>query len=296
MDFIGYERAADRVWVPAGNTGSVDVLAGGALTRIDGFPTKEIERNGRKHLVGPSSIAFGDGFAYVGNPGDNSVCAVDEKTLTKKGCLILDDMPDALEYVAATREVWATTPNSRTIAVLDASAPAELAKKAIVTVAGAPECDAVDEAGGRYFTNLEDADLTIALDLRDHHLRATWKPECGEDGPKGLAFDASHGWLFVACADHVAMLDAAHDGRILSKVDTGDGVDAITWDSGLHRLFVGSAGAGKLSVVAVGADGALSVVRSVPTAPGARNAVVDRKGNAFLTDSAGGRILVLPPG
>jgi len=48
MDYIAYDRAHHRVWVPAGNTGSVDVVDAGTdrVTRIDGFSTAEVERRG----------------------------------------------------------------------------------------------------------------------------------------------------------------------------------------------------------------------------------------------------------
>ncbi len=39
MDFLVYDRARHRVWVPAGNTGSVDVIdaATAKVTRIEGW-------------------------------------------------------------------------------------------------------------------------------------------------------------------------------------------------------------------------------------------------------------------
>jgi hypothetical protein len=43
-------------------------------------------------------------------------------------------------------------------------------------------------------------------------------------------------------------------------------------------------------------DGALSVLAKVKTAEGARNAVVDGSGNAYLTDARGGQILVVSAG
>ena len=67
MDFVVYDRSRHRVWVPAGNTGSVDVIdaATAKVTRIEGFPTKEVERNGNTRTVGPSSASVGDGVVYV---------------------------------------------------------------------------------------------------------------------------------------------------------------------------------------------------------------------------------------
>src|SRR5690349_18230685 len=74
MDYIACDRPHHRVWVPAGNTASVDVIdtATEKLTRVEGFATKEMERNGNKRTVGPSSVTVGDGVVYVGNRGDSS--------------------------------------------------------------------------------------------------------------------------------------------------------------------------------------------------------------------------------
>src|SRR3989442_1749270 len=71
MDYIAYDRAHRRVWVPAGNTGRVDVIdvGSGKVTEVGGFPTQEMERRGKKRTVGPSSASVGDGVVYVGNRG-----------------------------------------------------------------------------------------------------------------------------------------------------------------------------------------------------------------------------------
>src|SRR5438132_4690044 len=76
MDYIAYDRAHHRVWVPAGNTGSVDVLdaTNDQVTRIEGFPTAEMERQATKPTVRPNSVTVSNGFVYVGNRGDSTVC------------------------------------------------------------------------------------------------------------------------------------------------------------------------------------------------------------------------------
>src|SRR5258706_11286944 len=79
LDFLALDRGRHRVWVPAGGTGSVDVIDTKTkdIRRIEGFPTAEVERRGKKRMVGPSSAILGDGFVYVGNRADSSLCAVD---------------------------------------------------------------------------------------------------------------------------------------------------------------------------------------------------------------------------
>ena len=67
MDYLAYDRTRRRVWVPAGNTASVDVVdvTTERVTRIEGFSTAEMERHGTKRIFGPSSAAVGVGADLV---------------------------------------------------------------------------------------------------------------------------------------------------------------------------------------------------------------------------------------
>jgi len=293
MDFLVYDRARHRVWVPAGNTGSVDVIdaATARVTRIEGFPTKEVERNGNKRTVGPSSASVGNGVVYIGDRADFSICAVDGESMKKGACLALDSSPDAVGWVAATKEVWVTTPRDRSIRVLDAARPGTLTAKTKISLPGEPECYAVDDARGVFFTNLEDADKTVAIDLKARSVVSTWEPACGAGGPKGLALDRGADVLFVACPDHVVALDAANGGRRLASIDVGPGVDSIDYDESRHELFAAAATAAKLVIAKFDPPGTLAVVLTVPTPAGARNAIAGDDGVAWLTDSREGKVL-----
>jgi DNA-binding beta-propeller fold protein YncE len=292
LDYIVYEPAHSRVWVPVGSTGSVDVLdtATSTFTRVDGFKTAEREMNGKKRTLGPSAAAVGDGFVYVGNRASNQVCPVDGNTLKPAKCLKLATGTDGVAYVAAVREVWVTTPKDQTLTVLDASNASALTLKTTVKTDGAPEGYAVDEAHGLFFTNLEDKGGTVIVDVKTHKIKATWSPGCGTDGPRGIAFDAKENFAIVACTDHVQVLDAAHDGALLGKLDVGAGVDNIDYVNG--KLYVAAGKAGKLTVASIDDQGKLTVVASGDTSEGARNAVADANGNAYVADSLGGRLLV----
>jgi DNA-binding beta-propeller fold protein YncE len=295
MDYLAYDRTNHRVWVPAGNTARVDVIdvTNGQVAQVEGFPTQEMERRGKKRTVGPSSATVGEGVVYVGNRGDFTVCAVDAATLAKGACAKLESMPDGLAWVGSAKEVWVTTPRDKSIIVLDASAPGALSIKTKMSFEGEPEGYAVDDARGIFFTNLEDKDRTLAIDVKSHQVKSTWMSNCGEDGPKGLALDHALDFLFVACADKVKVLDAGHDGKELSMVATGDGVDNIDYLEAKHELYAGAARAAKLTVAVIDAQGKLAPKAVVATTDGARNAVVTDEGAVYLTDSKGGKILVV---
>ena len=297
MDYITFDPHTGFVWAPAGNTGAVDVVdtASGKITQISGFPTTEVEVRGRKRRVGPSSVTVGDGVVYVGNRADSTVCAVDARSLVRGVCGRLDSMPDGLAYVAPTKEVWVTTPRDKSVRVLDG---ATLSQKAKLSFDGQPEGFAVDAARGRFYTNLEDKDRTLAIDLKSHQTVATWKPECGEEGPHGLRIDEKGGLLFVACSTRTAALDAGHDGAVLSSVDTGDGVDDLDYAPARHLIYAGAARAGKLTVARVDGRGKLTVVAQVPTREGARNGVVVKDGTVYLAHASAPKsndLLVVSP-
>ena len=294
MDYLLYDPRTKAVWVPAGNTGAVDVVdtATGKVTRVDGFPTKQVERRGHSFTVGPSAAALGDGVVYVGDRGDSSICAVDDTRLVKGTCGQLDSSPDGVAYVAKTGEVWVTTPRDKSIRILDGKT---LAQKARLAFDGDPEGFAVDAVRGRFYTNLEDKDVTLAIDVASHATVATWKPACGERGPHGLRVDAAAGHLFVACSTKVETLDAGKDGAILGSADTGEGVDDLDYAPATHTLYAAAARAGTLTVATVDASGKLAVTAVVPTRPGARNGVVADNGRVYIAHGKGSELVVAVP-
>src|SRR5436190_6955364 len=115
LDYFAYDHATGKLWVPASNTGSVDVIdeKTDAVSQITGFLTGEIERRGRKITVGPTAASIGDGVVYIGDRGDATICVIDAKTHARGECVPLSTdhtiTPDGVVYVAATKELWITT-------------------------------------------------------------------------------------------------------------------------------------------------------------------------------------------
>jgi len=178
MDYLAYDQAHDRIWVPAGNTGNIDVIdvASGKVTALSGFATAPPRMPGRPRM-GPSSAAVAAGVVWIGNRGNNQLLAFDGGSLAPVGAVQLDVMPDGLAYVGSTRELWATTPADKGINVISlegAKAPRQIAD---IKVDGSPEGFAVDEARGIFYTNLEDKDRTLAIDLRTRKVTTDWPSE-----------------------------------------------------------------------------------------------------------------------
>jgi hypothetical protein len=292
LDYIVYEPVNARVWVPVGTTGSVDVfdVAHNGFARVDGFKTIDKEMRGKKRTMGPSAAAVGDGVVYVGNRASNEVCPIDTRTLKRGRCMQLSSATDGVAYVASVKEVWVTTPKDQSLTILDASKPESLRAKTTIKTDGAPEGYATDEARGLFFTNLEDKGGTLAIDVRSHKIEAAWNAGCSADGPRGVALDAVHDFVVVACTDHLQILDAAHDGARLGTLDTGAGVDNI--DVVGATVYAAAGKAARLTVATIDERGQFAIVATGDTAEGARNAVADERGNVFVADSQGARLFV----
>ena len=297
LDYFAAERPAGRVWIPAGNTGSVAVLdvAKQSVQRIEGFATGTRTVRGNLRTLGPSAVSLGGGMAFIGNRASSEICTIDARKLSKLACVTLAVATDGVQYVAPTKEVWVTTPGDHSITVVDVSDASRPRQAARIPLAGASEGYAVDDGRELFFTNLEDKDQTLAIDVRSRRVVKTWSAHCGPDGPRGLAYDPARQFLFVACTDRVGVLDTAHDGRLLSSLAAGAGVDNIDFLASQRRLYVAAGKAARLTVAQVENDGKLVALGSAPTAAGGRVVVVTGDGTAVIGDPTHGGVLVLTP-
>jgi len=292
MDYISFDAATNSLWVPAGNTAAVDVVdvTTGKVRQILNLPTAEVQARGGTRVLGPSGVSSGQGVVYIGNRGGSDVCAFNSRTLAQVACQHLDARPDGVAYVAPTKEVWVTTPGEQGIRILDGTS---LAQKTKLTFPGNPEGYAVDAKRNRFYTNLEDKDRTIAIDLKTHDTVATWNPACGGGGPHGLGLDVAAGHLFIGCDAAAEVMNVGGDGAVLSKVETGNGVDDIHYESATHLLYVGAARAATLTIARADSAGKLTTVAQVSTQNGARNGVVTKDGTVYLAHGGGVKLPAL---
>jgi DNA-binding beta-propeller fold protein YncE len=238
LDHLAYDRARGKLWVPASNTGNVDVIdeSTDAASEISGFNADEVELEGHKVRLGPTAVSIGNGVAYIGNRGNSTVSIIDSQTLERGESLQMTPAspetgaaPHGVVYVAMTRELWVTTGPGKSIEVFDASEPRHLKWKLRIPLDGSTEGFAVDNERGQFYTNIDDIGKTVGIDLRSHKIVSKW--DVGSSDLQGLALDANRGFVFVACQDHVVSLDIGHDGRVVDSVTTGAGLDDIDFSA-----------------------------------------------------------------
>jgi DNA-binding beta-propeller fold protein YncE len=307
LDYFAYDHAKGKLWVPASNTGSVDVIdeKTDSVSQISGFPTGEIERRGRKITVGPTAASIGNGAVYIGNRGNATICAIDANTLSRGECVPVSPdggvTPDGVLYVAANRELWITTrpkvgadpAAAKSLQIFDASDPQHLKWKTKIPLENLAEGYAVDNERGLFYTNIEDAGITLAIDVRTHNVVAKWKP--GSSDLQGLALDTAQRFLFVACGDHVVSIDAGHGGKVIDSITTGAGLDNIDYSPDTKLLYAAASQAANLTIAEVDDHGKFHLKATVPTVKGARGVVAGKGDTAYLIDPAEGGILKLTP-
>jgi DNA-binding beta-propeller fold protein YncE len=300
LDHLAYDRSKDRLWVPASNTGDVDVIDCGfdTVSHVSGFSTGEVELEGRKARLGPTAVSVGEGVVYIGNRGNSSLCVIDSQTLARDECVPVsrassesDTGPHQVAYVAATREVWVTTGPGKSIQIFDVSEAGHPKFKTKIDLDGATEGAAIDTKRGCFYTNISEKGTTTAIDLKTRKVVSKWN--VGSNELQGLALDSQRGFLFVACTDHVVNLDITHDGKLLDSIATGAGLDDIDFSPEKKLLYAAASITATLSIIEVSDDGTFHLKALVPTAKGARGVAAGKNSTAYLIDPGKGQILKL---
>ena len=292
FDELRYARALGKLLVPAGRTGSLDLVdpATGAVEAIAGFAESSPGRSG--HGEGTTSADEGAGLLFAIDRTRTTVDVIDPAARAIVGSAGLAAEPDYVRFVASRRELWVTEPDAEQIEIfaLPEGAPPAPEKRGLIAVAGGPESLVIDARRGRAYTHLWKGG-TVAIDLATRAIVATWSNGC--EGSRGIALDEARGWLFTGCREgRATVLDVA-DGRLLSSAPTGAGVDIIDYDAGRGHLYVPASQSATLTILGVSAAGELSVLGTAQVAKGAQGVATDGAGRVFVGDPLAGQLVVV---
>ena len=293
FDDLRFDAALHRLLIPAGRTGNVDLIdpATGAITSISGF--SKIARYDAGHGQSVTSVDVGEGWLFATDRSALTLAVVDLAAHRIVARVPLASAPDYIRFVAPTREVWVTEPGKKRIEVfsLSKATPPVPTHVAFIDAPGGPESLAIDARRGRAYTHKWKS-ATMAIDLKTRAVAATWSAGCAD--PRGIALDQARGFLLVGCEDGTAaVLDIAHDGKLLSTVRSGSGVDIIAYDPGRAHLYLPGDESATMAIIGVSPKGGLSILGTVPTAKEAHCVTIDERGGAYVCDPRQGRLLVV---
>jgi DNA-binding beta-propeller fold protein YncE len=259
-DYLSIDPTARRLYVTHGTHIAV----------IDLDAQKVVGDIGDTPRVHGFAIAADLGRGFSSNGDEAKVSIVDLKSLGTVSKVATEENPDAIVYEPGHKEVYAFNGKGHSATVIGASSGAVVAT---IPLPGKPEFAAVDPAAGRVYVNIEDKNEILAIDTAAHKVVSTWPIAPGESA-SGMAFDAANHRLFVGCDNKLMLMVDSTNGKVVSSVPIGAGVDANAFDPQLHLAF-SSNGEGNLTVAHEDSPQKLTVVQTVQTQKSARTMALD---------------------
>lgn len=289
FDDLRYSAALHRVLVPSGRSGRLNLIDPATLTvsSIKGFSARA--QYGGGHDDGPTSVDEGRGLLFVTDRSSQRLLVVDPKTKTISKAVKLAAEPDYVRFVARTNELWVTEPSAARIEIFALSPDNTPAAVATIPVTDGPESLVIDAARSRAYTHRWHK-TTLAIDLTSRAITAEWPNAC--EASRGIALDEARGWLFSGCSEGTAaVLDVAHDGKLLSKVAYGSGFDVIDYNARLGHLYLAGGACHCLVTLGVDKAGKLTLLERVSAPAGTHCVTADDVGHAWVCDPAAGQLL-----
>ena len=292
FDDLRFATGLGKILVPAGRTGTLALLDPDtqAVTLIPGFSARD--EYGAGHYEGTTSADEGAGFLFAIDRGSLRLSVIDPVTKTIVSFAILGGSPDYVRYVEPTGELWVTEPDEDQIEVftLSQGEPPTATHAAFIPVKGGPESLVIDQTRNRAYTNLWEGEMVV-LDLAARAITLTFPNGC--KGSRGIALDEARGFVFACCSEGKGVaLDLSHDGKLLSSITVGAGVDIISFNPELSHLYVPGGKSATMAIADVSESGQLTLLGTVTTAKGSHCVVSDDRNNAWVCDPAHGQLLL----
>lgn len=212
------------------------------------------------------------GRGFTSNGREGTVSIFDLKTLKPISKVqSVGENPDAILFDPATKRVFTFNGRSHDSTAIDAASGNVVGK---IELGGKPEFG-VSTDQGELFVNIEDKSELVALDPKELKVKSRW-PLAPCESPSGLAIDKKNRRLFVGCDNKMMAVVNADNGKVITTLSIGDGVDADRFDA-QNKLAFASCGEGVLTVVKEDSPEHFSVAQNVKTLRGARTMELDPK-------------------
>jgi DNA-binding beta-propeller fold protein YncE len=214
-----------------------------------------------------------DAKTHHGFASSKPVAMWDTHTLKVEKTIPVDGRPDGILNDSFNHRVYIFSHSAPNATVIDAKSGDVLGT---IDLGGAPE-QAVSDGKGHVYVDLEDKGSVAVIDAKAMKLQTTYSLNGKGDGCAGLALDAKHNVLFVACREPqvMVMLDAK-TGKYLADLPLAGGSDGAVFNPKTGEAF-SSHGNGTLSVIKETSPTTFEVEQTVQTMPGAKTLSLDAK-------------------
>lgn len=281
-DYVTVDADARRVYVPRStHIMVVDEDSGKLIGDIPGM-------NG---LHGVAVVPEFNRAFVTGNKTEQegTIYIFDLKTLKLTSSIKSNSIDtDSLIYDPLTKHVFVNNGDGMNLTVVDAAT-----EKVVGTMAynANPEA-AVSDGKGSIFQDLEDKRSVIEYDAKTLTVKNKW-PTGPCVSPVGMAMDRTHRRLYVSCRGEgnvpgVLIVMNADNGKVLTSMPIGIGVDGNVFDSGTGDIFAtcrdsGDGKTGATYVFHADSPDKISLVATVKTIYGARTVALDPKSHHIFS-------------
>jgi DNA-binding beta-propeller fold protein YncE len=269
-DYVTVDEAGRRVYVSH-------------ATRVDVLDADTCEIKGTiPDTAGVHGIAVAPeiGRGFTSNGRSSTVTIFDLKTLKKLGEVKTGKNPDAILYDPATKRVLAFNGGSKSATVIDAAEGKEVAT---LDLGGQPEFAAAD-GKGHVFVNIENTNEVLKLDAEKPAVLERWKLDPGKT-PTGLSMDTKKHRLFVGCRNKMLIVVNAENGKVLTTLPIGSGVDATAYDPEAGLVFASNSD-GTVNVVRQEGADKYEAVGTLKTRPRSKTMGLDPKTHRLFIPAA----------
>jgi YVTN family beta-propeller protein len=269
-DYLSVDSAAKRLYVSHATKAVVVDLSKDAVAG-------EIADTPGIH----GAIAVPPDRIFTSNGRGNNVSIVDAKTLQTLSKVETGANPDGILYEAKQKAVYTFNGRGNSATVIDA---ASSKVTATIPLGGKPEAAVTDDAAGRAYVNLEDKNSVAVIDMAKHEVVANWPIAPGEEA-SGLAIDVKTHRMFIGASNKLMLMMDSTNGKIVSQVPIGPGVDSTWFDPQTGYAF-SSCGDGTTTIAHEDSPDKLTVVQVLKTGPGARTMALDAATHRIYLASA----------
>lgn len=259
-DYLSIDPLAHRLYVSHGT----EVVV---IDLNDNQIVGEITNTPGVHGV---AIAPELGLGVTSNGRENKAGIVDLKTLQTLAKVDTSQGTDGMLYNPARQEAYLFCGRAQAATVVDVKG-----QKVVATVPldGRPEFAQVDPDANRIYDNLESASEVAVIDGDSHTVVTNWPIAPGESA-SGMAIDVKNHRLFIGCHNHLMVMMDDQNGKVITSVPIGEGVDADAFDPATQLAFA-SCGDGTTTIAHEDSPDKLTVVQTLPTQRGARTMALD---------------------
>ena len=241
------------------------------------------------HLIGEitgingahgTALATGTGRGFATSGNDSSVVMFDSRTFKTLGRIPAAEDADAIIYDPASRRVFTFNGDANSSTVID---PRKGALITNIPLGGKPEYGQ-SARNGMVYANITDSSQVVEIDAKNLRVTRRWSTAPCKN-PVSMAIDTKHQRLFSGCRSGVMAISDYKNGRLITTVPIGRGVDGAGYDPATRDAYASNVD-GTLTVIHQDTPNTYHVVENVQTAQGARNMGLDPASHRIYVVSA----------